>query len=90
LGLYLVHLGEHEEGITLLDAAIEQSQRNPEILYFKALAVLQEDDTEQAITLLQEAIALERYYQQFIALDPDLKRLQNDPRFIALMPGVTQ
>jgi hypothetical protein len=50
------------------------------------LAVLQEDDTEQAITLLQEAIALEQYYKQFIALDPDLKRLQDDPRFISLMP----
>ncbi|PKG97492.1 tetratricopeptide repeat protein [Paraglaciecola sp. MB-3u-78] len=87
LGLYLVHLGEQAEGMNLLEAAIEKSQRNPEILYFKALALLQEDDAEQAITLLQEAIVLERYYQQFIALDPDLKRLQDDPRFISLMPA---
>jgi TolB-like protein/Flp pilus assembly protein TadD len=86
LGLYLVHLDEQAEGMNLLEAAIEQSQRNPEILYFKALAVLQEDDTEQAIKLLEEAIALEHYYKQFIALDPDLKRLQDDPRFISLMP----
>jgi TolB-like protein/Flp pilus assembly protein TadD len=86
LGLYLVHLGEQAEGMNLLEAAIEQSQRNPEILYFNALAVLQEDDTEQAIKLLEEAIALEQYYKQFIALDPDLKRLQDEPRFISLMP----
>lgn len=87
LGLYLVHLGEQVEGINLLDAAIEQSQRNPEVLYFKALAVLQIDDTEQAITLLEEAVTLEQYYRQFIALDPDLKRLQNEPRFISLLPA---
>ena len=71
----------------LLDLAIEQSQRNPEILYFKALALLQENDTERAVTLLQEAVTLEQNYQQFIALDPDLKRLQNDPRFMSLMPN---
>jgi TolB-like protein/Flp pilus assembly protein TadD len=86
LGLYLVHLGEKTEGVNLLEEAIEQSKRNPEILYFKALAVLQEDDTEQAVTLLHEAVTVEQYYQQFIALDPDLKRLQNLPRFMSLMP----
>jgi tetratricopeptide (TPR) repeat protein len=86
LGLYLVHLGEQAEGMNLLEVAIEQSQQNPEILYFKALAVLQEDDTEQAIKLLEEAIALEQYYKQFIALDPDLRRLKDNPRFISLMP----
>jgi TolB-like protein/Flp pilus assembly protein TadD len=86
LGLYLVYLGEQTKGVKLLDTAIEQSGRNPEILYFKALAVLQEGDPEKAITLLQEAVTLEQYYRQFIALDPDLKRLQNDLRFMSLMP----
>jgi TolB-like protein/Flp pilus assembly protein TadD len=86
LGLYLVYLGEQTKGVKLLDTAIEQSGRNPEILYFKALAVLQEGDPEMAITLLQEAVTLEQYYRQFIALDPDLKRLQNDLRFMSLMP----
>jgi TolB-like protein/Flp pilus assembly protein TadD len=86
LGLYLVYLGEQTKGVKLLDEAIIQSGRNPEILYFKALAVLQEGDTERAITLLQEAVTLEQYYRQFIALDPDLRRLQNDLRFMSLMP----
>jgi TolB-like protein/Flp pilus assembly protein TadD len=88
LGLYLVYLGEQAEGMNFLEEAIEQSQRDPEILYFKALAVLQENDTEQAIALLEETIALEQYYRQFIALDPDLKRLQDDLRFNSLLPAV--
>lgn len=87
LGLYLVHLSEPTEGMELLEKAIEQSQRNSEILYFKALAVLKKEDTEQAIVLLEEAVALEQYYRQFIALDPDLKGLKDDPRFIALLPA---
>lgn len=87
LGLYLVHLGEQTEAMELLEAAVELSQRNSEVLYFKALAVLQDDDIEQAIALLEEAVALEQYYRQFIALDPDLKRLQKDIRFIALLPS---
>jgi TolB-like protein/Flp pilus assembly protein TadD len=87
LGLYLVHLDNQAEGMKLLEQAIEQSRRNPEILYFKALALLQEDDTERAVSLLQEAVTLEQNYQQFIVLDPDLKRLQNDPRFMSLMPN---
>ena len=86
LGLYLVHLGEQSEGIDLLEQAIEQSQRNPEVLYFKALALLQDGKMEQALTLLEEAVLLEQYYRQFIVLDPDLKRLRNEPRFIALLP----
>lgn len=86
LGLYLVHLEEYAEGIDLLEVAIEQSQRNPELLYFKALAVLQKDDTATAISLLEEAVTQEHYYRQFIALDPDLQRLKDEPRFIALLP----
>jgi len=87
LGLYLVHLGEKTEGLDLLETAEEQSQRNSEVLYFKALAVLQNEDTEQAFALLKEAVALEQDYRQFIALDPDLKRLQDDPRFNSLLPA---
>lgn len=86
LGLYLVFIDNETEGMDLLNMAVELSQRNPEVLYFKALAVLQEDDTETAITLLEEAVAQARYYQQFIALDPDLQRLRGDPRFMALLP----
>jgi TolB-like protein/Flp pilus assembly protein TadD len=86
LGLYLVHLDQQSEGMELLELAVEQSQRNPEILYFKALAVLQKDDTEVAISLLEEAVSQEHSYRQFIALDPDLQRLRDEPRFIALLP----
>lgn len=89
LGLYLVHLGENTEGLALLETAIEQSHRNPEILYFQALAVLQKEDKEQAIKLLEEAVAQEEYYRQFIVLDPDLKGLHEDPRFNALLPTDT-
>jgi len=86
LGLYLAHLGEQKESMDLLQTAEVQSKQNPEVLYFKALAVLQVEDTEQAMALLEKAVALDQDFRQFIALDPDLKRLKDDPRFISLLP----
>jgi tetratricopeptide (TPR) repeat protein len=86
LGLYLAHLGELDEGMDLLELAMEQSQRNPEILYFNALALLIKDDIDAALPLLEESVEQEEYYRQFIALDPDLQRLNGQPRFDALLP----
>jgi hypothetical protein len=70
----------------LIELATEESQRNPEILYFKALAFLYEDDENEALTLLEESVQKEQSYRQFIALDPDLQRLEESPRFQALLP----
>jgi TolB-like protein/Flp pilus assembly protein TadD len=86
LGLYLIHLGDNRQGMDLIELATEESQRNPEILYFKALAFLYEDDENEALTLLEESVQKEQSYRQFIALDPDLQRLEESPRFQALLP----
>lgn len=87
LGLYYSHLGRTDEALSLLELAAEQSQRNPEILYLQALALLQTGDAETAIDRLEEAVAADGRYQQFIAADPDLQALRQNERFASLLPG---
>ena len=86
LGLYYMYLDRISEGLDLIDTAVQQSQRNPEILYFQALALLQVERDDDALTLLEVAVELEDYYRQFIALDPDLQSLKDRARFIRLLP----
>jgi TolB-like protein/Flp pilus assembly protein TadD len=85
LGLYYMFLDRTTEGLELIEVAVAQSQRNPEILYFQALALLQMDKEEEAINVLQEAVELEAYYRQFIAQDPDLQRLKDQSKFKSLL-----
>lgn len=86
LALYLSHLGEQDEAIDAINAAIKQSARNPEVLYFNALIVLRENNIDKALSLLEEAVIGDNTYRLFIALDPDLRSLKDKPRFIALLP----
>lgn len=77
LGIYLVFLNEQKEGVDLIDEAIIDSNRNPEALYFKALYLLQENQLEEASTLLREAVSKDASYQLFIDMDPDIKRIKS-------------
>lgn len=86
LAIYLSHLGQKVEANRAIELAVEQSERNPEVLYFKALIVLQDNNIDDALNLLEEAVAQDHTYNLFMALDPDLQTLQENPRFIALLP----
>jgi hypothetical protein len=65
---------------------VQQSQRNPEVLYFQALALLRVGKDDEALNVLQETVELEEYYRQFIALDPDLQSLKGNTLFMRLLP----
>jgi tetratricopeptide (TPR) repeat protein len=86
LGRYYIFLERASEGLELIDIAVKQSQRNPEVLYFQALALLQVGRDAEALNVLEEAVRLEPYYRQFIALDPDLQRLKGNVQFTNLLP----
>ena len=86
LGVYYAHLGRIEEAKTLLELAVKQSQRISEALYFQTLVLLKDDNVEEALAVLEEAVAKDAAYRQFIADDPDLQTLQDNPRFIKLLP----
>ncbi|MEH6637203.1 MAG: tetratricopeptide repeat protein [Halioglobus sp.] len=86
LGLYYAHLGQVDEALQVLELALEQSQRNPEVLYLYSLALLKVGKTDDALTVLEEAVEVEGVYRQFIATDPDLQSLKGYERFTRLLP----
>jgi TolB-like protein/Tfp pilus assembly protein PilF len=85
LGLYYAHLGQFDDAQKSLKLALSQSQRNPEVLYLHALVLLKLGNTEKSLNVLEETIRLDDYYQQFIALDPDLRVFEDNPRFLQLL-----
>ena len=87
LGRYYAHLERFEEAIELLELAVNQSQRNPEVLYLQALVFLKVGQSEEALTVLEEAVEQEGAFRQFIAADPDLQVFKENERFIRLLPA---
>lgn len=87
LGLYYAHLGRADEAIDLVDRSVSMSQRNSEALYYQALARLQTGDQTGALDALEEAVAFDEQYRQFIETDPDLTLLKETERFEQFLRG---
>jgi TolB-like protein/tetratricopeptide (TPR) repeat protein len=85
LGKYYLYLERFDEAIEFLDIAVEQSQRSPYVLYLKAKVLLKMDNSEAALTLLEEVVKKAETYRQTIAADPDLQVLKGNERFIQLL-----
>lgn len=81
LGLYYAHVGRNDEALEFVDQAVDESNRNAEALYYQALARLTVGDEEGALDALEESVGADRYYQQFVDSDPDLKKLRGNERF---------
>ena len=67
---------------------MEVSSRDELALYFQALALFEVgDDTSLVLDALEESVAVNAQYRQIIADDPDLKALEDEPRFQAIVNG---
>lgn len=87
LGLYYAHLDRRDESTLLVDRAVDMSRRDPEALYYQALARHRLGDIDGALDALESAVAADERYRQFIATDPDLKSLGELERFRQLLPA---
>lgn len=83
----LKRLGRLEEAKIEMQKGIEQNPNDPIIVYNAACFYALIDDKTAAIENLKKAIdnGFENY--NYIKHDPDIKSLQNEPDFIALMKG---
>ncbi|MDJ0907915.1 MAG: tetratricopeptide repeat protein [Woeseiaceae bacterium] len=88
LSLYYAHTGRSDLARDAADRAVRASSRDELALYFQALALFEiGEDSSQVLDALEEAVASNAQYRQIIADDPDLKALQNEPRFQEMVAG---
>ena len=88
LAIYLVQVDQEDAAIAQIDEALVISQRNSETLLYAALVRNKMGDTEGAIDALEEALEKDSSYLKYIAMDPDLRALQENQRFQQLLSSV--
>jgi len=67
LAIYLVHTGESENAITTCEGAMRLSGRRPEALFRAALVYYAAGNNELTLSLLEELVAKDASYRQFLA-----------------------
>ena len=87
LGLYLARIDLPERALSELEQALTESGQNPEMLYLMALVKLSLGEEDEALSLLERAVAAGNEYRQFIEADPDLQVLRHKKAFMALLPA---
>lgn len=83
-GLALHYLGRYDQALSCYDRILEKTPDNPSVLYHKACTKSLQNDTEQALALLEKAIILDSEYAVKASQDKDFDILLNDSRFKAL------
>lgn len=86
LGAYYARLARFEEGIRFSSRAIELSKGAAEAYLFQAYVHIERKDKQAALRSLESAVDKSEDYRQFIARDPFLQFLKDNPRFQALLP----
>ena len=87
LGLYYLHLGRTDDALRFIRRSISLSERNSEALYYEALARVELGDNSGALDALEEAVAGDEGFRQFVETDPDLQALRESERFVRLLQG---
>jgi tetratricopeptide (TPR) repeat protein len=72
-----------DEAERLLREGLELHPGNPSVLYNLACALARKGETDEAMELLTQALAVEPRYREGAVSDPDLESLRSDRRFSA-------
>ena len=83
-GLALHYLGRYDLALTCYDKILDKTPDSSNVLYHKACTKSLQNDTEQALALLEKAILLDSEYALKASQDKDFDGLRNDARFKAL------
>ena len=89
LSSYLANLGEADAARVDAQRAIRDSSRHAESLYYAAIVEVLSGQPESALDFLEQSVEQDGDFRHLIANDPDLNRLEAEPRFQALMTPPT-
>jgi non-specific serine/threonine protein kinase len=81
----LVARGQVDEGLHLLDRAIEMADQEPSVLYNAACVFAKCGATEKALAALESCIQVGWVNREWMAQDSDLESIRSHPRFQALL-----
>lgn len=81
-GMHAFHAGSYQESIQDLTAAIDAGSQDPRAYYFRALALLQQGQEEEAIANMQEGALLESGGPGGIVVGRSLERVQGKHRLV--------
>ena len=81
----LVECGGEQEGLSLLDRALEMAGNDPSVLYNAACVFARTGRAERALESLEACLRGGWGNPEWIAQDPDFDSLRDDPRFQAIV-----
>jgi TolB-like protein len=83
----LVDRGRTEEGLRILDRALEMADGDPSVLYNAACVYAKTGAREKALAALESCVRVGWVNRDWMARDTDFTTLRDDPRFRALIAG---
>ena len=81
----LVDRGQRDEGLRLLDRAIEMADQEPSVLYNAACVYAKCGEVEKALSALESCIQVGWVNREWMAQDSDFESIRSHPRFQALL-----
>jgi cytochrome c-type biogenesis protein CcmH/NrfG len=81
----LVESGSVEEGLHLLDRALELADQDPSVLYNAACVYAKSGERERALAALESCVRVGWVNRDWMARDTDFEPIRDDPRFRALV-----
>jgi TolB-like protein/Tfp pilus assembly protein PilF len=79
------HLGHQQQARIYLDQMIEIANEQSDGFSDVAATLVQMDEPDLAIEYLEKAVEVREVNSAFIRIDPDLRPLHDDPRFLQLL-----
>ena len=86
LGWILYKQGRYAEALVVFAEALAHAPNTAEYLYHASLAALKNDQTDQALEYLTQAIALDKRYVQRIQTQSEFDAIRFTPAFRAIVP----
>jgi len=84
----LIEMGEEEQGLRWARRALASDPEEPNVLYNVSCAFAHAGETEEAITLIEKAVAAGFGYKAWLENDTDFEKIREHPRFVALLDSM--